>query len=215
MLAREGEQAPRQVGAALGSGRDVAGDPVQLLVARQPVGEMLRIAENDGQQIVEIMRHAAGELAHGLHLLGLAELVAEVGDGGALLFERSGGVVEQGHQPAKLAARMRQRNARAEIAASEPLRHRGEPPDLASDARGREDPDTGQKQQQGHREDRHVLVQPAVRGCDQSVLGPSDHDIEAGLADRRRAGDGPDLRAALAIGYLAKRLSVGRCRETK
>jgi hypothetical protein len=69
---------------------------VQFLVAGQPVGKMLGVAENDGQEVVEIVRHAAGELAHGFHLLGLAELVAEVGDGGALLLERLGGVVEQG-----------------------------------------------------------------------------------------------------------------------
>ncbi len=215
LLAREGEQAPRQVGAALGGGRDIAGDPVQFLVARQPVGKMLGVAENDGQEIVEIVRHAAGELAHGLHLLGLAELVAEVRDGGALLLERLGGAVEQGHQSAELAARMRRWNARAEIAKPEPLCHCGKPSDLAPDADGREDPDAGEQQQRGHREDRHVLVEPAVRCRDQSVLGASDHDGEAGLADRRRAGDGPDLCAALAIGDLSRRFAIGRCREAE
>ena len=215
LLAREGEQAPRQVGAALGGCRDVAGDPVQLLVPRQPVGKVLRIAENDGEEIVEVMGHAAGELAHGFHLLGLAELLVEVRDGRALLLERLGGAVEQGHQSAQLAARMGRGNSGAEIAEPEFLRHVGEPPDLAPDAHGREDPYAGQQQQQGHREDRHVLVKPAICRRDQSVLGPSDQDVEAGITDRRRVGDGPDLRAAVAIGHFLKRLLIGSRREAE
>ena len=39
--------------------------------AASRLGEVLRVAEDDGQQIVEVMRDAAGELAHRLHLLGL------------------------------------------------------------------------------------------------------------------------------------------------
>ena len=72
LLAREREQASRQVGSALGGGRDAFGDAVQFLVRRQLLGEVLGIAEDDGQQIVEIMRDAAGELTHRLHFLGLA-----------------------------------------------------------------------------------------------------------------------------------------------
>ena len=216
LLAREGEQAPRQVGAALGGGRDVVGDPVQFLVAGQPVGKMLGVAENDGQEIVEIVRHAAGELAHGLHLLGLAELVAEVGDGGALLLEQLGGAVEQGHQSAELAARMGRRNSRAEISEPKPLCHGGKTSDLAPDAHGRKDPDGREQQQRGHREYRHILVEPAIRRRDQSVLGPSDHDVEAGIAGRRRArGDSPDLRPAVAIGHLSDTLPVRRCSEAE
>jgi hypothetical protein len=56
--------------------------------------EVLRIAENDGQQIVEIMRDAAGELTHRLHLLGLGEFLVELVDRGALALERLGGAVE-------------------------------------------------------------------------------------------------------------------------
>ncbi len=34
-------------------------------------------AENHGEQIVEIVRHATGELPHGFHLLGLTKLFFE------------------------------------------------------------------------------------------------------------------------------------------
>ena len=181
------------------------GDLVQFLVRRQPLGEMLRIAEDDGEQIVEIVRHAAGELAHRLHFLGLAELLIELVDGGALALERLGGAVEQRHQSAQFAARIGLGNPRAEIAKPEFRRHGGEASDLAADAHGRQDPYAGEQQQRGHRENRHILVEAAVGGGDQSVLGSSDHDIEAGIADRRRAGDGPDLGSAVAVGHLAER----------
>ena len=59
---------------AFGGGHDALGDVVQFLVRHQLLGEVFRIAENDGQQIVEIMRDAAGELTHRLHFLGLGEL---------------------------------------------------------------------------------------------------------------------------------------------
>ena len=37
----------------------------------------LAVAADRGQQVVEVVRHAAGELADGLHLLCLAQLVLE------------------------------------------------------------------------------------------------------------------------------------------
>ena len=89
LLACEREQASRQVRPALGGGRDVFGDVVQFLVRRQLLGEVLRIAEDHGQQIVEVMRDAAGELAHRLHFLGLGEFLVELVDRGALALERT------------------------------------------------------------------------------------------------------------------------------
>ena len=38
----------------------------------------VEIADDHGQQIVEVMRHAAGELADGFHLLRLGELLARL-----------------------------------------------------------------------------------------------------------------------------------------
>ena len=177
---------------------------VQFLVRRQLLGEVLRIAEDDGQQIVEIMRDAAGELTHRLHFLGLGEFLVELVDRGALALERLGGAVEQRHQPAEFAARMGRRNPRAQIAKPEFRRHRGEASDLAADAHGRQQPDAREQQQRGHRKHRQILVKAAVGGGDQPVLGSSDHDIEPGIADRRRAGDGPDMGSAVPVGHLAE-----------
>ena len=111
LLAREREQASRQVRSAFGGGRDAFGDVVQFLVRHQLLGEVLRIAEDDGQQIVEIMRDAAGELTHRFHLLGLGEFLVELIDRGALALERLGGAVEQRHQPAEFAPRMGRRQS--------------------------------------------------------------------------------------------------------
>ena len=42
-------------------------------------GEDLAVAVDDGEQVVEIVRHAAGELADRLHLGGLGDLPLEPG----------------------------------------------------------------------------------------------------------------------------------------
>ena len=55
-----------QFGAQLGSGA-VLGEIEQIAPDR------VEIAENDGEQIVEVVRDAAGELAHGFHLLRLEQ----------------------------------------------------------------------------------------------------------------------------------------------
>ena len=72
--AREGEQLAHQAGRAIGAALDVhdvaiggIGRPVRL---QQQIGE----ADDGGQHVVEIVRDAAGELAHRLHLVALREL---------------------------------------------------------------------------------------------------------------------------------------------
>ena len=71
--AREGEQLAHQAGRPVGAALDVhdvavggVGLPVRL---QQQVGE----ADDGGQHVVEVVRHAAGELAHRLHLVALGE----------------------------------------------------------------------------------------------------------------------------------------------
>ena len=49
-----------------------AGSPAGIAVARGA-----RRSRDDREQVVEVVRDAAGELADGLHLLGLPELVLE------------------------------------------------------------------------------------------------------------------------------------------
>ena len=77
--AREGEQLPRQVLAALGGGLDRferLNDP--RLVRLEAALQDLRVAADDHQQVVEIVRDAAGELAERFHFLRLRELLARV-----------------------------------------------------------------------------------------------------------------------------------------
>ena len=92
LLAREGQQLAHQVGGAVGVLLDLH-DVGEGRIAR-PEAQQQQIAEADhrGQQIVEVVRDAAGELAHRLHLLRLRELRFE-----ALLL---GGVDEMQHQAA-------------------------------------------------------------------------------------------------------------------
>jgi hypothetical protein len=75
--AREGEQLVGQLCAALGRGAGVA-EPlldaaVDALLVERPL-DNLDIAEHDGQQVVEVVRHARGQLADRLEPLHLAEL---------------------------------------------------------------------------------------------------------------------------------------------
>ena len=76
LLAGEGQELARELGGALGGALDLG----QLVGARPgadpPAGD-LAVAADHGQQVVEVVRHAAGELADGLHLLRLPELVLQ------------------------------------------------------------------------------------------------------------------------------------------
>lgn len=93
--AGEGEQAPRQAGAALRSLNDQGGRlghrRLRFEVSVQQVG----VADDDGQDVVEVVRYAAGQLADSLELLRLEQLFACLADGLLRLFERDCGVVLQ------------------------------------------------------------------------------------------------------------------------
>ena len=77
--AAEGEQAMgelRGVAGALHGHLDRTDEPCGPFrsvagLALEPAADHVEIAEDDGEQIVEVVRHAAGELADGLHLLRL------------------------------------------------------------------------------------------------------------------------------------------------
>ena len=71
----EGEQLAREAGRLLGR----VGDLAELLAARRVgLGEQdLRVARDHGQQVVEVVRDAAGEPPDRLHLLRLAEPLLE------------------------------------------------------------------------------------------------------------------------------------------
>ncbi len=96
--AREGEQLPGQLGGAVHRVRnsiDVAlAAPVGEVGAAQQVGGRL----DDRQQVVEVVRHAPGQLPHGFELLRLAQRVLGGGQRRGLL------VLEGGVAPARVDA---------------------------------------------------------------------------------------------------------------
>src|SRR5207244_11315660 len=73
----EREQLPRERRGAIGRAADLLKVGVQRAAGDELVGDQHAIALDGGQQIVEIVRDAARELADGLHLLGLAILFLE------------------------------------------------------------------------------------------------------------------------------------------
>ena len=78
LAAAEREQLLRQRGRALAGLQDVAGIDAQRIGFVQPGDEQLRVAVDHRQQVVEVVRDAAGELADGFHLLRLDELLLEL-----------------------------------------------------------------------------------------------------------------------------------------
>ena len=75
LAAREREQLPGQALAAA-RGRLDRVDRAQVLGLGDPPAQHLRVAAHDHQQIVEVVRDAAGQLAERLHLLRLRQLFA-------------------------------------------------------------------------------------------------------------------------------------------
>ena len=92
LLARKGEQARGQGGAAVGRLADQLGDGRKRRVVLHGVGEDLDRARDHGEHVVEFVRDAAGELADRLHLLRLDQLLL----GGALLRHVLDEIVDEG-----------------------------------------------------------------------------------------------------------------------
>ncbi|MGC4113905.1 MAG: hypothetical protein QM765_04465 [Myxococcales bacterium] len=76
LLAAEGHQPPDQIAGPLGGVQDLRGLLLRL-TGRQVLGQHPRVAEDRKEQVVQVVGRAPGELAHHLHLLGLAELLLE------------------------------------------------------------------------------------------------------------------------------------------
>ena len=62
---------------AFGGAGDLLGRTAQMGLGPEAFEEKFRVAGNHHQQVVEVVRDAAGETAHGFHLLGLAKLLLE------------------------------------------------------------------------------------------------------------------------------------------
>ena len=75
LAAREGQELAREALAAPRRRQDGL-DPLQRLRLGQPAAQHFGVAADDHQEIVEVVRDAAGELAERLHLLHLRELLA-------------------------------------------------------------------------------------------------------------------------------------------
>src|SRR5439155_1318731 len=71
----EGEQLLRQRGRTLARAPNLV--EIGVLRARriQALGQQLAVAVDDRQQVVEVVRHSAGQLTDGLHFLGLTVLL--------------------------------------------------------------------------------------------------------------------------------------------
>ena len=74
--ASESEKLLGEMRAALGRLKSAGGE-APLVRVGQLLGQHLGVADHDGEQVVEIVRHAAGELAHRFHLLSLAQALLQ------------------------------------------------------------------------------------------------------------------------------------------
>jgi hypothetical protein len=79
LLTREGEQALRQGRRAFGAAHRIAGKPCQpcrigaLLLCNTL--QRLQVADDDGQQVVEVVGNTTGQMADAFHLLRVQELL--------------------------------------------------------------------------------------------------------------------------------------------
>src|SRR5262249_28279988 len=74
LAARKGQKLSRQGRPAFGRKLDRLGSTLPLLVACEQLLERLHMPADDHQKIVEIVRHATGQLAERFHLLCLSAL---------------------------------------------------------------------------------------------------------------------------------------------
>ena len=83
LLAAEGQELAREVGGALAGAANLGDELAVGIVRVEAVERHLAETDDGGEQVVEVVGHAAGELAHRFHLLRLPELLLEaleVGD---------------------------------------------------------------------------------------------------------------------------------------
>ena len=79
LLPGKGEQAARQIGPAKCRVERLARQLVDIGIIPFQIPQQVDIADDHAQHVVEIMRHAAGQIADGLHLLRLVELRLQLG----------------------------------------------------------------------------------------------------------------------------------------
>ena len=94
LLARERQQPLRQRGAALGALQRAVDQPMQPRIVGHALAQQIEIAHHRHQQIVEIMRDAAGELADRFHLLRLPQLLLGLFARGDFLHQIGGALLD-------------------------------------------------------------------------------------------------------------------------
>ena len=94
LLARERQQPLGQRSAALGALHRAIDQPMQTRIVRQALAQQVEIAHHRHQQIVEVMRDAAGELPDRLHLLRLAQLLLRLFAGRDFLHQVGGALLD-------------------------------------------------------------------------------------------------------------------------
>ena len=78
-LRREGQQLAREGGGTFPGLADLLQIGEERIVRGDLIHGHLRMAQDDAEHVVEIVGDAAGEAADGFHLLGLEELILELG----------------------------------------------------------------------------------------------------------------------------------------
>ena len=79
LLAREGEQLASQARGAVGVRLDLLDVVIIAVAGRVPHQHQVAVADDRGQDVVEVVGDAAGELADHLHLRRLSDLALELG----------------------------------------------------------------------------------------------------------------------------------------
>ena len=108
LLARKRQQPLGQRSAALGALQGAIDQTMQLGIVRHALAQQIEIAHHGHQQVVEVVRDAAGELADRLHLLRLPQLFLRLFAGGNFLHQFGGALIDALFQRG---AQFRQRGA--------------------------------------------------------------------------------------------------------
>ena len=211
--AAEREQLARERGGAVGGAADLLEVAAQQRVAVAGAGEReVGVAADRGEQVVEVVRDAAGELADGLHLLRLPELVLEPvprGDVGG-----DGGVADDGARPRRGPATSTSQIQRSSpfgctIRKSSSIVPRRCAVELLEDAGAVVGVDRRRPGQRvGVRRAERPAPQPLVRRADVEHLGRLRGDEEEDVGDR--LGELPEARLALAQRLLGLDRAVER-----
>ena len=87
LLAAEHQQLPGEVRGSRASAADLLDVAAHGIVALQIHHHQLRVAQDDREQVVEVVRDPSRQLAHGFHLLGLPQLPFELPSRGDVVGE--------------------------------------------------------------------------------------------------------------------------------